>query len=138
MLKAGHSGRGEECDRERKILPARTRIHSSGGAFGERGPDKWLGKRWSGSAEELAVVNTDLKLVKDWSAKNNRPVTIGEFGPIVFADKQSRVTWTKSVRKKFETNGFSWCYFDFGALFKAYDIEKHDWLPGFKEALVGN
>jgi endoglucanase len=108
------------------------------GAHWVEGSDKWLGKTWSGNAEELAVVNADLKLVKDWSVKNNRPVTIGEFGSIVFADNQSRVTWTKSVRKKFETNGFSWCYFDFGVIFKVYDIERHDWLPGFKEALVGN
>ena len=108
------------------------------GAHWVEGSDKWLGKTWSGNAEELAVVNADLKLVKDWSEKNKRPVTIGEFGSIVFADNQSRVTWTKCVRKKFETNGFSWCYFDFGVIFRAYDIEKHDWLPGFKEALVGN
>jgi len=102
------------------------------------GSDKWRGKTWSGNAEELAAVNADLKLVKDWSEKNKRPVTIGEFGPIVFADKQSRVTWTKCVREKFEANGFSWCYFDFGMLFKAYDIERREWLPGFKEALVGD
>jgi len=108
------------------------------GAHWVEGSDKWLGKTWSGHAEELAVVNTDLKLVKDWSVKNKRPVTIGEFGSIAVADQQSRVTWTKSVRKKFEANGFSWCYFDFGVIFKAYDIEKHDWLPGFKDALVGN
>ena len=108
------------------------------GAHWAEGSDKWLGKTWSGNSNELAVVDADLKLVKDWSEKNQRPVTIGEFGPIAFADNQSRVTWTKSVREKFETNGFSWCYFDFGVAFKAYDVEKHDWLPGFKEALVGD
>ncbi|MGA2750268.1 MAG: glycoside hydrolase family 5 protein [Verrucomicrobiota bacterium] len=106
------------------------------GAHWVEGSDKWLGKAWSGKAEDLAVVDADLKLVKDWSAKNKRPVTIGEFGSIIFADKQSRVTWTRSVREKFETNGFSWCYFDFGVLFKAYDIQRHDWLPGFKDALA--
>jgi endoglucanase len=108
------------------------------GAHWVAGSDKWLGKKWSGSAEELAVVNTDLKLVKDWSARNKRPVTFGEFGSIAKADNQSRVTWTKGVRKRFEANGFSWCYFDFGVIFKAYDVEKRDWLPGFKDALAGN
>lgn len=108
------------------------------GAHWVAGSNQWLGKTWSGTAEELAVVNADLKLVRAWSEKNQRPVTIGEFGAIASADQQSRVTWTKSVREKFEANGFSWCYFDFGVIFKAYDIEKHDWLPGFKEALVGN
>ncbi len=100
--------------------------------------DRWLGKTWSGTAEEIATVNADLKLVKDWSVKNRRPVTIGESGSIIYADKQSRLTWTKSVRDKVEANGFSWCYFDFGVLFKAYDVEKHEWLPGFREALVGH
>jgi endoglucanase len=108
------------------------------GAHWVEGSGKWLGKTWSGDAAQLALVNADLELLKDWSAQNNRPVTIGEFGPIVLADHQSRVTWTKCVRERFEANGFSWCYFDFGVLFRAYDIQKHDWLPGFKEALVGH
>ena len=108
------------------------------GAHWADGSDQWLGKKWSGTPEELAVVNADLKLVRDWSEKNQRPITIGEFGAIALADTQSRVTWTKTVREKFEANGFSWCYFDFGVIFKAYDIESHDWLPGFKAALVGH
>ncbi len=107
------------------------------GAHWAAGSDKWLGKKWSGTPEELAVVNTDLKLVKNWSEKNQRPITIGEFGAIAVADPQSRVTWTKNVRERFEANGFSWCYFDFGVIFKAYDIEQHAWLPGFKAALIG-
>jgi endoglucanase len=107
------------------------------GAHWAAGSDQWRGKTWSGNSNELAVVNTDLKLVKDWSEKNQRPITIGEFGAIAIADHPSRVAWTKTVRGKFEANGFSWCYFDFGMIFKAYDTEKHAWLPGFKEALVG-
>ncbi len=107
------------------------------GAHWAAGSDQWLGRKWPGTAAELAVVNADLKLVKDWSEKHNRPVTIGEFGAIALADQSSRVTWTKAVRERFEANGFSWCYFDFGVIFKAYDIEKHAWLPGFKAALVG-
>ena len=108
------------------------------GAHWVEGSGKWLGQTWSANAEQLALVNADLKLLQDWSAKNSRPVTIGEFGTIILADHQSRVTWTKCARERFEANGFSWCYFDFGVLFRAYDIQKHDWLPGFKEALVGH
>lgn len=108
------------------------------GAHWAAGSDKWLGKTWTGNADEMAVVNADLKFIKDWSEKNKRPITIGEFGAIALADEKSRVTWTRTVREKFDANGFSWCYFDFGMIFRAFDIEKQEWLPGFKEALVGN
>jgi len=100
------------------------------------GSEEWLGETWSGTDSQKNTVDTDLKFVKAWSVKNNRPITIGEFGAIINADEKSRLVWTEYVRGKFEENGFSWSYFDFGVRFRAYDIEKNCWLDGFKEALV--
>lgn len=108
------------------------------GAHWVEGSEQWLGTTWSGNRKEVAAVIAHLRFVKGWSEKHHQPITIGEFGSIALADEQSRLAWTKSVRTKFEAGGFSWSYFDFGVLFKAYDIEKQDWLPGFKEALVGD
>ncbi len=92
---------------------------------------QWLGRTWTGTEDEKNTVDKHLKFAKDWSLKNNRPVTIGEFGSIINADKQSRITWTKYVCRRFEENGFSWSYFDFGVLFRAYDVEKNCWLIEF-------
>ena len=42
------------------------------------------------------------------------------------------------MRRQFEVNEFSWSYFDFGVVFKAYSIAEEKWLDGFVEALTGN
>lgn len=79
-----------------------------------------------------------MAFIRNWSETSSRPVTIGEWGSIMFADNQSRLTWTNYVRQQIEENGFSWSYFDFGVVFKAYSIAEDKWLPGFVEALTGD
>ena len=106
-----------------------------GGHWAE-GSEAWLGTTWRATEEETAVVRADMEMIRNWSESHHRPITVGEFGAIVDADHESRVIWTDYVRSQFEENGFSWCYFDFGYIFKAYDIDNNNWLPGFKEALV--
>lgn len=98
----------------------------------------YLGTTWRGSVAEKNAVISDMALIKNWSDNNKYPVTIGEWGSIMFADNQSRLTWTNFVRRQFELNGFSWSYFDFGVVFKAYSIAEGKWLTGFTEALTGN
>jgi hypothetical protein len=56
----------------------------------------------------------------------------------MFADNQSRLTWTNYVRSQFDNNNFSWSYFDFGVVFKVYSIVENKWLDGFVDALTGN
>ena len=108
------------------------------GAHWAAGSEKWLGTSWTGTNKEKSTVNKDLKFVKDWAEQHNRPITVGEFGSIIYADGNSRVTWTKYVRTKFEENGFSWCYFDFGVLFKVYNIEDNTWDEELRVALLKN
>jgi endoglucanase len=99
--------------------------------------NKFLGTTWSGTSSEKNTVLSDISKIKDWSANNNRPITIGEYGSIMYADNQSRLTWTNYVRTQFENNSFSWSYFDFGVVFKAYSIAENKWIDGFVEALTG-
>jgi hypothetical protein len=99
---------------------------------------QYLGTRWTGSQSEKNTVLADVSLIRSWSENNSRPVTIGEWGSIMFADNQSRLTWTNFVRTQFDNNGFSWSYFDFGVVFKAYSIAENRWLDGFVEALTGS
>jgi len=74
-----------------------------------------------------------MEAVADLVEKHNRPVTIGEYGAIINAAHEHRVRWTEFVRSQFEAFGFSWSYFDFGVLFRAYDIENNAWLEGFPD-----
>jgi endoglucanase len=104
------------------------------GAHWVSNSDQWLGTTWRGTTNEKNTVLADLAVIKAWSDINKRPVTVGEFGSIIYADSLSRTTWTRYVRQHFEVNNFSWSYFDFGVLFKAYDLEKEEWIKGFPEA----
>lgn len=98
----------------------------------------YLGTTWRGTVAEKNAVLADVAMIKSWSESNKRPVTIGEWGSIMFADNQSRLDWTNYVRRHFDLNGFSWSYFDFGVVFKAYSIAEGRWLTGFTEALTGD
>lgn len=100
--------------------------------------NQFLGTTWTGTDSEKKSVLTDLAFIKNWSTTHNRPITIGEYGSIMYADNQSRLTWTNYVRTQFENNGFSWSYFDFGVVFKVYSLIENKWLNGFVEALTGN
>lgn len=100
--------------------------------------NKYLGTTWRGTADEKNAVLADMTFIRNWSETNSRPVTIGEWGSIMFADNQSRLTWTNYVRQQIEASGLSWSYFDFGVVFKIYSIARNEWLPGFVEALTGN
>ena len=108
------------------------------GAHWVDGSDVWLGTTWRGTSAERDNVSADLTLILDWANKNNRPITIGEWGTIEKADSTSRVTWTTYVRNSIEKCGFSWNYFDFGVIFKSYDIEQNKWLTGFLDAFFSN
>jgi endoglucanase len=106
------------------------------GAHWAEGSDKWLGTTWTATQEQKNTVETDMQKIQTWANQNNRPVTIGEFGSIIYADASNRLIWTDYVTRSFESHNFSWNYFDFGVIFKAYDIEKDCWLKGFPEALI--
>ena len=106
------------------------------GAHWAEGSDKWLGTTWTATPEQKNTVETDMQKIQTWSTEHHRPVTVGEFGAIIYADPASRLIWTDYVTRSFEKHNFSWSYFDFGVIFKAYDIEKNVWLKGFREALI--
>ena len=106
------------------------------GAHWAQGSDKWLGTAWTGTTSQKNTVITDMDFIKTWAEENHRPVTIGEWGSIIYCDSTSRLVWTEFVRRQIEEQGFSSTYFDFGVLFRAYDLENDHWLNGFKEALL--
>ena len=54
--------------------------------------NQYLGTTWTGTTDEKNAVQEDISFIKNWSESNNRPITIGEYGSIMFADNQSRLT----------------------------------------------
>jgi len=103
------------------------------GAHWVENSDEWMGLTWTGTSQEKQSVITHMEAIADWAETHNRPVTIGEYGAIINAAHEHRVRWTEFVRSQFEAFGFSWSYFDFGMLFRAYDIENNAWLEGFPD-----
>ncbi len=106
------------------------------GAHWVEGSNDWLGTTWRATSEQTATVAQDMAKIRIWADQHNRPIAVGEFGSIINADSASRLVWTDYVTRAFESNHFSWSYFDFGVLFRAYDIQKNAWLPGFRVALI--
>jgi endoglucanase len=108
------------------------------GAHWAEGSEGWLGNTWTGTASQKNTVIADMDFIKKWAEENNRPVTVGEWGSIIYCDHESRLSWTEFVRRQIEEHGFSSTYFDFGVFFRAYDLENDHWLDGFKAALLAD
>jgi len=106
------------------------------GAPWAEGSDKWLGKKWTGSDEELKKLRDEFDQAKKWAAEQKRPLYLGEFGAYEKADMESRSRWTTAVAREAEKRGWSWAYWEFGAGFGAYDREKKAWREPLKEALI--
>lgn len=106
------------------------------GAPWAEGSEKWLGKKWTGSAEELKKLRDEFDQAQHWAKDNKRPLYLGEFGVYEKADMASRVRWTAAVAREAEQRGWSWAYWEFGAGFGIYDREKQQWRQELKEALL--
>jgi len=108
------------------------------GAHWVEGADEWLGNTWTGTTDQKNTVINDMGFIKTWAEENNRPVTFGEWGSIIYCDDQSRLTWTEFVHEQIEASGFSSTYFDFGVFFRAYDLDNDHWLDDFLQAFFNN
>ena len=50
----------------------------------------------------------------------------------------ARREWTRFVRLEAERLGVSWCYWDFGTDFGAFDPERDAWREPLRDALLGD
>ncbi len=81
-------------------------------------------------------MRTSFELVSDWARAHNRPLFMGEFGAYNKADLDSRIRWTKFVRKTAEEHDISWSYWEFGAGFGVYNRTTKSWNTGILNALI--
>lgn len=96
----------------------------------------FLGKKWNAGKMQKAKINNHFKKVFDWGEKNNVPINLGEFGAYQKADLHSRILWTTEVVKTAKKYDFSWFYWEFGAGFGVYDINKKKWNRELLNSLI--
>lgn len=96
---------------------------------------RWMGRKWTGSDEELQALRKDLDGVAAWAKEHGRPIYVGEFGSYQKADAESRPRWTAAVARECERRGFDWAYWEFGAGFGVYDRETRQWREPLMKAL---
>ncbi len=97
---------------------------------------KWLGRTWTGTPEQLKKLTDDLDSVARWSKEHRRPIYLGEYGAYSKAPIDSRVQWTAAVSREADRRAFSRSYWEFGSGFGAYNPASHSWRNTLKNALL--
>ena len=95
-----------------------------------------FGLTWVSSETEIQRLRQDFNGVNTWSAENNRPIYLGEFGAYDKADMESRVRYTHAVSREAERLGWSWGYWQFDSDFIVYDIPQDRWIEPLRDALI--
>jgi endoglucanase len=108
------------------------------GADFQKGADKWLGRKWTGTTAEKKAVSDAFEQAAKWARDNRRPMYLGEFGAYEKADMTSRVTWTRFVRSEAERLGMPWAYWEFASGFGCYDPKTDEWREPLLNALIPN
>lgn len=103
----------------------------------------WSGKNknlsgieWTQSENEVKAVAADFDLAQEWSKKQKRPLTLGEFGAYEKADIASRVRWTNFIARQAEARNWSWSYWQFDSDFIVYNIDQNEWVYPIRNALI--
>lgn len=91
---------------------------------------------WRGTAEELAVIESDFDKVAAWAKEHNRPVFLGEFGAYDKAPMEARVRYLSAVARAAEKRGWSWAYWQFDSDFIIWDMQKDGWVEPILKALM--
>ncbi|MGC4003573.1 MAG: glycoside hydrolase family 5 protein [Pirellulales bacterium] len=107
------------------------------GAHWVNGSDKWKGKTWTGTSEELDRLRKDFDKAADWSKSEKRPLLLGEFGAFNAAPQESRATWTKAVVEEAAKRGFAATYWEYSSGFGVYDPANKVWRDDLRKALIG-
>lgn len=95
-----------------------------------------VGKKWDGKVAEIEAIRRHFDAVARWSKQHDRPVYLGEFGAYDRADMDSRVRWTREVRRVCEESGFAWSYWELAAGFGILDPNTNQWRAELLQALV--
>ncbi len=81
------------------------------------------------------LIRDEIGKAAQWGRTHKRPLFMGEFGVVPYADMRSRTNWTEFVRTQLEAEGILWAYWDFSGNLKVYDIAKGAWVRELIRAL---
>lgn len=100
--------------------------------------DTWLGTRWNDTESERMAVQSEFSAAIQYRSAHNVPIHIGEFGAFSKADLASRSRWTTYLARYFESQQFSWGYWEFSAGFGIYDPATQTYTQELVDALLHN
>ena len=78
----------------------------------------------------------ELQIAADWGVDNNLPMYVGEFGAHNVADMTSRAAWTTITQRAIHSMGMTSSYWEFGAVFGAFDLSQDRWFDPLLQALL--
>jgi len=108
------------------------------GAEWSEGSDAWLGTEWTDTETERQVMQNEFAPLKAIEQTQHIPIHIGEFGSYSKADETSRKKWTTYLARYFETQGWSWAYWEFSAGFGIYNPGSQTFNQFLVDALLHN
>ena len=100
--------------------------------------DQWLGTQWNDTESERLAVQSDFAPAIQFSHDHNIPIHVGEFGAYNKADLASRSRWTTYLARYFESQNFSWAYWEFSAGFGIYNPSTKTYVQELVDALLHN
>ena len=100
-------------------------------------PPPPTGTRW-GTVAEFSEINAGAEAAARFASEQGHPMLLGEFGVYEDVPLEQRAVWTRAMRKAAEDRGIGWCYWDFATTFKAYNLERDEWIYSIKSALLDN
>lgn len=100
--------------------------------------DQWLGTEWNDTESERQAVQSDFAAAIQYSNDHNIPIHVGEFGAYSKADLASRARWTTYLARYFESQNFSWAYWEFSAGYGIYNPTTQSYVPELVDALLHN
>jgi len=98
---------------------------------------KLKGITWGGE-QDRAALRADFDKVAAWSAANNRPILLGEFGAYDNSGTplDLRAAYIGAVRGEAERHGFGWAYWQFDSDFIVWDMKTQSWIEPIRKALI--
>jgi len=96
----------------------------------------WLGTKWGNSVLERNEIISSFAYLIQFAKSINKPIHVGEFGSYSKADLNSRVLWTNFLARWFETQGFSWAYWEWSAGFGIFNPATNEFNTRLADALL--
>ena len=96
----------------------------------------WLGTKWENTTLERNEITGSFAYLIQFAKSINKPIHVGEFGAYSKADLDSRVLWTNFLARWFESQGFSWAYWEWSAGFGIFNPASDQYLTRLADALL--